>query len=122
MEGRFKRHVFVCTNKREDGNPKGCCASKGGQDLRDKMKKRAAELGLHGLVRINNAGCLDACDQGIAIVIYPEQVWYRAVSLEDIEEILQKHIINGEVVERCLMEPAATRVKHPVIQPKKCTK
>ena len=121
MAERFERHVFVCTNRREDGNPKGCCASKGAQALRDEMKKRAAELGLHGKVRINNAGCLDACEKGIAMVVYPEQVWYQAVCPSDIDTILKQHIIGGEIVETCLLNPHTQKTILPKISPKKKT-
>ena len=86
------------------------------------MKKKAALLGLHGLVRVNNAGCLDACEHGIAMVVYPEQIWYRAVSLEDIDDILKKHIVGGEIVQRCLMDPRPGLPRLPVIHPKTISK
>ncbi len=96
----FRHHVFFCTNERDPGNP--CCARHGAQKMRDYAKARCKELGIHGAgqVRINNAGCLDRCEQGPVLVIYPEAVWYTYVDREDIDEIIRSHLIEGRVVER----------------------
>jgi (2Fe-2S) ferredoxin len=100
----YKAHVFVCTNEREPGHPRGCCKEKGSVDLRDYMKAKAKELGIKN-VRINNAGCLDRCELGPNMVIYPEGVWYRASNFEEIDEVLQKHLIEGGRVERLMLKP-----------------
>ena len=71
----YDAHVFCCTNRRPAGHPRGCCAEKGSEALRDYMKGRAKDLGLKN-VRINSAGCLDRCELGPTVVIYPEGVWY----------------------------------------------
>ena len=97
---RFVRHVFVCTNVRPDGHPKGCCAAKGSEAVRDAFKKKISEAGLRGKVRANKAGCLDACEYGVSVLVYPEQVWYGGVKLEDVDEIIEKHLVRGEVVDR----------------------
>ncbi len=97
---RFEKHIFICENKREAGHPKGCCSEKGSMVIRELFKKRLKELGLNTKVRVNSSGCLDACEFGSAVVIYPEQIWYGGVKLEDVEEIIQKHIINDEPVEK----------------------
>jgi (2Fe-2S) ferredoxin len=96
----YRYHVFFCTNKRDDGS--ACCANRGSQALRDYAKGRIKSLGLAGAgrVRINNSGCLDRCEEGPVIVVYPEGVWYTYVDKQDIDEIIQKHLINGEVVDR----------------------
>jgi (2Fe-2S) ferredoxin len=96
----YRHHVFFCTNRREDGSQ--CCAQCGAQDMRDRLKRRCKELGIAGRggVRVNNAGCLDRCSEGPVVVIYPEAVWYTYVDSEDLEEILQKHLIGGRIVER----------------------
>lgn len=99
----FQRHVFVCVNEREAGSEKGCCFSKGGKAVRDELKKQLAGLGLLGAVRANKAGCLDQCEHGVALVVYPEQVWYRGVKVEDVSEIVQSHILKGVYVERLLL-------------------
>lgn len=96
----FEAHVFVCTNRRPDGHKRGSCAASGSEKLRDYMKARSKELGLEGRVRINAAGCLDRCELGPTMVIYPEGVWYTFASNDDVEEILQTHLIGGGKVER----------------------
>jgi len=100
----YKAHVFVCTNEREPGHPRGCCKEKGSVDLRDYMKAKAKELGIKN-VRINNAGCLDRCELGPNMVIYPDGVWYRATNFEEVDEVLQKHLIEGGRVERLMLKP-----------------
>jgi (2Fe-2S) ferredoxin len=96
----FERHVFVCTNTRPDGHPRGCCHAKGAEAVRDALKAETARRGLGKRVRINAAGCLDQCQHGVTVVVYPEQVWYGFVSLADVQEIVDSHLINGCPVER----------------------
>ena len=87
----FQAHVFVCCNRRPDGHKRGSCAARGSEGLRDYMKARAKELGLAG-VRVNMAGCLDRCEFGPTMVIYPEGVWYKIETTSDIDEILEIHL------------------------------
>lgn len=96
----YQRHVFFCTNTREDGQP--CCSNHGAQEMRDYAKKKIKALDLNGAgkVRINSAGCLDRCGVGPVLVIYPEAVWYTFVDQADIDEIVEQHLVNGKVVER----------------------
>lgn len=101
----YRAHVFVCTNEREPGHPRGCCREKSGDDLRDYMKKKATGLGLGRAVRINNAGCLDRCELGPVLVVYPEGVWYAVTSKADIDEVLQTHLVEGKRVERLMLLP-----------------
>lgn len=103
----YRNHVFFCTNKREDGS--ACCANKGAQELRDYAKARVKALGLAGAgrVRVNNAGCLDRCEEGPVIVIYPEGVWYTYVDQVDIDEIIDQHLLHGRVVERLRLPSSA---------------
>jgi len=100
----FRLHVFCCMNERPAGHERGCCKEKGAVRLRNYMKARAKELGLEG-VRINQAGCLDRCELGPTLVIYPEGVWYHYRSIEDAEEILQTHLLKGGRVERLMLKP-----------------
>jgi (2Fe-2S) ferredoxin len=97
---RYNYHIFVCENKRPDGHPKGCCANKGSTEIREHFKSRLKELGLQANVRANSAGCLDSCEFGVSVVVYPEQIWYGAVTKNDVEEIIQSHIINNNPVQR----------------------
>ena len=100
----YRRHVFCCINERPEGHPRGCCKAKDSERLRNYMKARAKEFGLSD-VRINNAGCLDRCELGPTMVIYPEGVWYAYRSAEDVDEILRVHLMEGGRVERLLLRP-----------------
>lgn len=110
MPPPYTRHVFVCTNRRPDGSPRGCCASKGGDELRLALKK---ELDAQGVkrVRINTAGCLDACERGMAVVVYPEGTWYGPVTPADVHELVASHLARGEPVERLRMRLPIERKK-----------
>jgi (2Fe-2S) ferredoxin len=100
----YRAHVFCCVNERPEGHPRGSCKRKGSEKLRNYLKVRAKELGLDDM-RINQALCLDRCELGPTMVIYPEGVWYTYASIEDAEEILQRHLIKGERVERLILHP-----------------
>ncbi len=99
----FSRHVFVCVNERAPDHPRGSCKLKGSQDVRDKLKAELKARGLSKVIRANNSGCLDQCERGITLVVYPEQVWYGGVTVADIAEIVEEHLVHGRVVERLLM-------------------
>ncbi len=101
----YEAHVFCCTNRRADGHPRGSCAERGGEALRDYMKSKAKALGLKN-VRINSAGCLDRCELGPTMVIYPEGVWYSISTREEIDEVLEKHLVEGGRVERLMLQTA----------------
>lgn len=97
----FDKHVFFCTNQREDGSD--CCGKRGAQKARDYVKDKVKALGLsnrQNTIRINSAGCLDRCDDGPVLVVYPEGVWYTFVDESDLDEIIESHLKNGQVVER----------------------
>jgi (2Fe-2S) ferredoxin len=100
---KFERHIFVCTNQREPGHPRGCCDPEGQAQLQLVFKQKLAQRGLKGKVRANKAGCLDQCEHGPNVVVYPEQVWYGRVTVADVEEIIDQHIIGGKPVERLVM-------------------
>ena len=97
---RFQKHIFICINERKTDDARGCCSSRGALELLNYMKGRIHELGLKGKVRVNKAGCLDACAQGPTLVIYPDDTWYAPRTREDIEEILTEHIQSNRPVER----------------------
>jgi len=96
----YTHHVFFCTNQRDEGCE--CCQNFDAQSMRDYAKAKSKEMGMAGKggVRINSAGCLDRCSEGPVVVVYPEGVWYTYVDEDDIDEIMNKHIKNGEVVTR----------------------
>jgi len=99
----YPRHLFVCTNQRPPGHPKGCCADKGSEAVRDAFKKELTARGLAKVIRANAAGCLDQCALGVSVVVYPEQVWYGGVTVADVVEIVERHLIGGEYVTRLMM-------------------
>ena len=96
----FKNHLFFCLNERSNGE--NCCAQHNAFELFTYAKNRIKELGLSGAgkIRVNKAGCLDACNLGPVMVIYPEGTWYTFIDTDDIEEIIQSHLIKGKPVER----------------------
>lgn len=100
----LEKHVFICTNRREPGNPKGSCAEKGSDEVRDEFKRLLHERGLKGRIRANAAGCLDQCARGVAVVVYPEQIWYGGVTVSDVAEIVEQHLAGGVPVERLRMK------------------
>jgi (2Fe-2S) ferredoxin len=98
----FDFHIFVCTNRRPDGHAKGSCAERGSEKLRDYMKVRAKELGVPR-VRVNTAMCLDRCEYGPCIVIYPQGVWYRVNNEADVDAVLTGHVGRGGRVPALLL-------------------
>ena len=96
----YRRHIFFCTNLREDGRP--CCQDAGAAEARAYAKQRIKGLGLagEGGVRVNTSGCLDRCAEGPVAVVYPEGVWYTYVDKEDIDDIVDQHLARGKEVKR----------------------
>ena len=105
----YERHIFFCLNQR--GKGEACCADQGAEQAFDRCKKlvKAAGLSGPGMVRVNKAGCLDRCAGGPVAVVYPEAVWYSYVDASDIDEIVESHLKNGQVVERLLTPPGLGR-------------
>ena len=102
----FSHHVFFCTNQRDDGRQS--CNQCGASGARDYVKQRCKKLGISGAgrVRINTAGCLDRCELGPVLVIYPEGTWYTYVDRQDLDEIIDQHLVNGRIVERLRISAA----------------
>jgi (2Fe-2S) ferredoxin len=96
----FEHHVFFCMNHREGGRES--CGPRGAEAAQKHAKKRIKELGLSGCgkVRINQAGCLDRCEHGPVLVVYPEGTWYTYVDNSDIDDIIDSHLVGGKPVER----------------------
>ena len=97
----YAKHVFFCCNQR-DGGDRPSCNAKGASRLRDYAKGRIKKLGLagEGKIRINQAGCLDRCEEGPVVVVYPEGTWYTYADLADVDEIVDEHLVHGRVVKR----------------------
>jgi (2Fe-2S) ferredoxin len=100
---KFTHHIFVCCNQRPEGHPRGCCNPTGSAALRDCFKKELAARGLQGEVRANSAGCLDQCELGPTVVIYPQAIWYGGVTPGDVSRIIEETIIHGRAVEELLI-------------------
>ena len=96
----YRHHVFFCCNQRDSGA--SCCNDHAASEVRDYAKQRVKALGLsgEGKVRVNMAGCLDRCELGPVMVVYPEEVWYTYVDRSDIDEIIEEHLVKGHPVER----------------------
>jgi (2Fe-2S) ferredoxin len=107
---RYKHHIFVCENVREPGHKRGCCSEKGSVELRARLKAIVKERGLKGSVRVNRAGCLDACEFGPSAVVYPEGIWYGHLTEDDLDEIVTEHLESDRPVERL-------RIRHPRFSP-----
>ncbi|MBY0366016.1 MAG: (2Fe-2S) ferredoxin domain-containing protein [Proteobacteria bacterium] len=105
----YQRHLFVCLNQRANGE--ACCADHDAQAAFDHCKARVKQLGLTGKggVRVNKAGCLDRCAGGPVAVVYPEAIWYSWVDTSDLDEIVDKHLRDGEVVERLVLPDSVGR-------------
>lgn len=101
---KFKQHIFVCTNERK-GDKRGCCHSKGAEKIREYFKDEVKQRGLKKEIRANAAGCLDHCEFGPVVVIYPEGVWYQVPTVKDAKEIFDSHIEGGKIVERLAIYP-----------------
>jgi (2Fe-2S) ferredoxin len=99
----FQYHVFCCTNKRPEKHPRSSCARRDSVKLRNYMKVRAKELGLTG-VRVNAAGCLDRCELGPTMVVYPDGIWYQCKTNEDIDQVLTQHIQKGIPVKHLMLD------------------
>ncbi len=99
-EPKYKKHIFVCTNKRSPDNSKGDCARCGGDEIRLKFTQLINQHGLKGIARANKSGCLDACEMGAAMVIYPDNIWYTQVKVDDVEEIFNTSIMSDRTVDR----------------------
>lgn len=117
----FDKHIFVCCNQRAPGHSRGCCDPDGSEQLRTRLK---AELKRHGLgiqVRANKAGCLDQCEVGPTLVIYPQAIWYGGVQDQDVPRIVEKTILNDELIDELvipdeLLNTKGSRVTPPTVE------
>jgi (2Fe-2S) ferredoxin len=108
---KFEKHIFVCSNQRPEGHPRGSCDPANQGALQGAFKSALAKRGVKATVRANKSGCLDQCEHGPTVVVYPEAVWYGRVGLSDVDEIVDSHILGDRPVERlqiadaCLNNP-----------------
>lgn len=107
----FTHHLFVCCNRREPGHSRGCCDAEGTEALRNKFKAELSARKLKPAVRANSAGCLDQCELGPVVVIYPQGIWYGGVTLEDVPRILDETVIGGRVLNDLLIDESLLNTK-----------
>ncbi|MBF0162781.1 MAG: (2Fe-2S) ferredoxin domain-containing protein [Magnetococcales bacterium] len=96
-------HLFCCVNTRDSGHVRGSCGQQNALDLHGYLKSRAKQLPNAGRIRINTSGCLDRCELGPVMVIYPQGIWYHYHTQTDLDEILNRHIVGGALVQRLLL-------------------
>ena len=95
----YQKHVFVCTNIRKDGSRPSCGAR--GEEVRKYLKKVVKEESILSC-RINSAGCMNVCEEGPALVVYPQNIWYRVENEHDANAVLQ-HLKTGEIATEILL-------------------
>ena len=108
---KFTHHIFVCCNQRAPSSLRGCCDPEGSEALRSRFKAEVSRRGLKPLVRANKAGCLDQCELGPTVVIYPQQIWYGGVKPEDVPRIIDETVIGGRVIQELLIDDEMLNTK-----------
>jgi (2Fe-2S) ferredoxin len=111
---KFTSHIFVCCNQREPGNSRGCCNPDGSGRLRELFKAEVKRRGLSPQVRANQSGCLDQCEYGPTVVIYPQAIWYGRVTPADVPRIVEETVIHGRVLEDLVIPDACLNSKGTV--------
>jgi len=116
---KFDKHIFICGNQRPAGHPRGSCDPAATEGLQREFKRLLSQAGVGNSVRANKSGCLDQCEHGPTVVIYPEAIWYGNVTLADVREIVQSHSVGDQLVERlkisdsCLNAPTCEHRQVP---------
>ena len=82
----FRKMLFVCVNQRDNGE--ACCANRDSEAIAAALKERVKALGLSGKIRVSKSGCQDLCAKGPNVMVFPDNVWYDAVTLDDVDRIL----------------------------------
>lgn len=100
----YDKHIFICTNQRAPEAARKSCGEAHGLEIVSAFKNKLKEKNLPIKVRAQKAGCLDICDFGQTIVVYPEGVFYVGVELADIDEIIHEHIMNNRPVQRLILQ------------------
>ncbi len=116
---KFEKHVFICTNQRDPEHPRGCCNPDGSGELQKLFKSAMSKRGLKSKVRANKAGCLDQCEHGPTVVVYPEAIWYGGVTAADVEKIVDEHIVGGRPVGRLMIPDECLNTERCAHKPKK---
>ncbi len=116
---KFEKHIFICTNQRDGGHPRGSCDPNGSGELHKLFKSAMSKRGLKSRVRANKGGCLDQCEHGPTVVVYPDAVWYGGVTAADVDQIVDEHIIGGRPVERLIIADECLNAERCEHKPRK---
>lgn len=108
---RLEHHIFICMNNRPEGHPRGCCNANSDETLREAFQAALKAHGLSGQIRANKSGCLDQCEYGPTIVIYPQGIWYGRVCPEHAGEIVERTLVRGQVIPELLIPDACLNTK-----------
>ncbi|QHS51678.1 ferredoxin [Edaphobacter sp. 12200R-103] len=108
----FEHHVFICTNERDATASRPSCLPRGSKKLKSAFKDAIKEAGLKHKVRANESGCLDQCEHGPVVVVYPDAVWYGGVHVNDVEEIVREHLVQGNPVKRLRLSESCINSEH----------
>ncbi len=99
-----KKHVFVCVQNRPPGHPRGSCMQSGSAAVLEAFSKQFQARNLFEQFALSNTGCLGPCS-GPHVLVYPEGVMYGQVKAEDVESIVEEHLLNDQPVERLMLPP-----------------
>ena len=108
---KYEKHIFICANQRDATSPRGCCDPEGNAALQKAFKEKLAQRGLKHRFRANKSGCLDQCEHGPNLVVYPDAIWYGGVRAQDVDEIIESHLLGGMPVERLMMRDECINTK-----------
>lgn len=98
-----ERYVWVCTNRRPDGHPKGSCAEKGSEELYQSLKRAVALDGLGATVRVMSTSCIDLCEHGVAVAVMPDGVLLEKITNDDVSAIVEALRTKGGVASAPLL-------------------
>ncbi|MCL4405752.1 MAG: (2Fe-2S) ferredoxin domain-containing protein [Firmicutes bacterium] len=98
LMGRYRYHVFACTNKRDPEHPRGSCQLRNAEEVLSLFREELKQANIPQPFRINKSGCLDACEEGPVFAVYPDGVYYRLKTREDVRQVVRQHLLNGVVV------------------------
>ena len=107
----FSCHLFVCCNRRPPDAPRQCCNPDNSAAVRTALKDELKRQGLGPTVRCNEAGCLDQCEYGPALVIYPQGIWYGGVTVDDVPRIVAETVVGGRVIPELQIPDACLNTK-----------
>jgi (2Fe-2S) ferredoxin len=98
-----EKHVFVCTQNRPQGHPRGSCASSGCADVMNEFMAEIQNQNLFDKIGLTNTGCMGPCMMGPSVLVYPEGIMYGKVSKEDVKTIIEQHLLGNKPVEKLIV-------------------